>query len=476
MQNGSPAVIPDVFADDRVPQEAYRATFVRSLAMVPVRPEAPIAAIGAYWAEPHRASECELDVLQALANATALALVNVDLIQDLGRSLEAERVARRAAEEANRAKDAFLATLSHELRTPLSVIRGWVWQLKQPDVAPEIVQRAAEVIDRNTTLQARLVEDLLDSSRATAGKLQLETRFVDLTDVARHVAELGTPAAQAKGIRLQTGRSLPCVVWGDPDRLQQALWNVVGNAIKFTPGGGTVRISVGRGERRIFAEVQDTGMGIASELLPYVFEPFRQADASTTRRHGGLGLGLTIAKQLVELHGGEISVASPGLDAGTTVTIELPVPALLEDPEGWPGLRAGSDQDAPSLKGVTVLVVDDEQDAAEAVRRLLEIHGATVRVETTAREALAHIEEDPPDVLISDIAMPGMDGIELIQKIRASQTAARTVPAAALTAFSGAEYEEKAKRAGFQTFVPKPVALEDLASTVARLAARRRGH
>ncbi len=476
MQRGSPAVIPDIYADPRVPHDAYRSTFVKSMLMVPVRPEAPIAAIGAYWASRHEACPQELELLQALANATALALLNVDLYQGLQRSLEAEREARRAAEQASHAKDAFLATLSHELRTPLSVIRGWVYQLKQPGVAADVVQRAAEVIDRNTSLQARLVEDLLDSSRATAGKLCIDPRFVDLSDVARAVAELATPAAPANGIRIPAARGLPCVVWGDPDRLQQVLWNVVGNAVKFTPEGGAVRIAVGRGERRIFVEVQDSGVGIAPEVLAHVFEPFRQADTSTTRRHGGLGLGLTIAKQLVELHGGEIRAASPGPDAGTTVTIELPVPALLEEPVGWPGLRAGSDQDAPSLKGVTVLVVDDEQDAAEAVRRLLEIHGATVRVENTAREALAQIEADPPDVLISDIAMPGMDGLELIQQIRASETAARSVPAAALTAFSSAEYEEKAKQAGFQTFVPKPVALEDLASTVAKLAARRRGH
>ncbi len=476
MQHGCPVAIPDVYADERVPQEAYRPTFVKSLAMVPVRPEAPIAAIGAYWAERHQASDEEIATLQALANATALALASAALYQDLQRSLESEREARRSAEEANRAKDAFLATLSHELRTPLNVIRGWVWQLKQAGLEPETVKRAAEVIDRNTALQARLVDDLLDSSRAMAGKLQLSPRFVDLAAVARSVAELATPAAQAKGIRIQVGRGLPCVVWGDPDRLQQVLWNVVSNAVKFTAEGGQVHLAVGRGERRIFVEVQDNGIGIEPEVLPHVFEPFRQADSSTTRHHGGLGLGLSIAKQLVELHGGEIRAWSAGRDAGTVVTVELPVPALLEDPAGWPGLRAGSDQDAPSLKGISVLVVDDEQDAAEAVRRLLEIHGANVRVERSAREALVQLEEDPPDVLISDIAMPGMDGFDLIQKLRASTSSARTVPAAALTAFSGPEYEERAKRAGFQTFVPKPVALEDLASTVAKLAARRRGH
>ena len=339
-----------------------------------------------------------------------------------------------------------------------------------------MARRAAEVIERNTALQTRLVEDLLDSQRATSGKLRLNPHLVDIAEIARAVIELATPAAQAKGIRLQMGRGLPCVVWGDPDRLQQVVWNVVGNAVKFTPDGGQVSVAVGRGERRIFVEVSDNGIGIEPEVLPHVFEPFRQADSSTTRHHGGLGLGLAIARQLVELHGGEVRAESAGRGSGTTVTLEFPIPALLEEPAAWPGMRAGSDHDAPSLEGLSVLVVDDEQDAGEAVRRLLEMHGASVNVERSARDALARLEHEAPDVLLCDIAMPEMDGFDLIQRVRASPAQSRTVPAAALTAFSGAEYEERAKRAGYQTFVPKPVMPEDLASTVARLAARRRGH
>jgi CheY-like chemotaxis protein/anti-sigma regulatory factor (Ser/Thr protein kinase) len=339
-----------------------------------------------------------------------------------------------------------------------------------------MMRRAAEVIERNTTLQTRLVEDLLDTQRAMSGKLRLNPRLVDVAEVARTVIELATPAAQAKGIRLQMGRGLPCVVWGDPDRLQQIVWNVVGNAVKFTPDGGLVNIAVGRGERRIFVEVRDNGAGIEPDVMPHIFEPFRQGDSSTTRSHGGLGLGLAITRQLVELHGGEVRAESAGKDQGTTITIEFPIPALLEEPASWPGLRAGSDHDAPSLEGLSVLVVDDEQDAGEAVRRLLEIHGASVNVERSPREALARMEREAPDVLLCDIAMPEMDGFDLIQRVRASPTQARSVPAAALTAFTGPEYEEKAKRAGYQTFVPKPVMPEDLASTVAKLAARRRGH
>jgi CheY-like chemotaxis protein/anti-sigma regulatory factor (Ser/Thr protein kinase) len=339
-----------------------------------------------------------------------------------------------------------------------------------------MARRAAEVIERNTAIQTRLVEDLLDSQRAASGKLRLNPQLVDLAEIARAVIDLATPAAQAKGIRIQMGRGLPCVVWGDADRLQQVAWNVVGNAVKFTPDGGQVNVAVGRGERRIFMEVTDTGIGIEPDVLPHVFEPFRQADSSTTRQHGGLGLGLAIARQLVELHGGEVRAESAGRGSGTKMTLEFPIPALLEEPSGWPGLRAGSDHDAPNLEGLSVLVVDDEQDAGEAVRRLLEMHGASVNVERSARDALARLEHESPDVLLCDIAMPEMDGFDLIQRLRASPTQARSVPAAALTAFSGPEYEERAKRAGYQTFVPKPVMPEDLASTVARLAARRRGH
>ncbi|HVO13140.1 MAG TPA: ATP-binding protein [Vicinamibacteria bacterium] len=476
MKNRRPAAIGDIYADPRVPHDAYRSTFVKSLAVVPVRPEDPIAAIGAYWARPHQATEGELATLQALANAAALALANVALYDELERRIDAEREARQAAEAANRTKDEILSILSHELRSPLNVIRGWVWQLKQPNATPQTVQRAAEVIERNTAAQTRLVEDLLDAQRAMSGRLQLNPRLLDLAEICRTVVELATPAAQAKGLRLHMGRGLPCIVWGDPDRLQQVVWNVVSNAVKFTPDGGQVWLAVGRGERRICVEVRDSGVGIEPELLPHVFEPFRQGDSSSTRRHGGLGLGLAIARQLVELHGGEVRAESAGPHKGTTVTIELPVPALLEEPAPWPGLRAGSDHDAPSLQGLSVLVVDDEQEAGEAVRRLLEMHGATVSVERSARDALARLERESPDVLISDIAMPGMDGFDLIQQVRASPARSHTVPAAALTAFSGPEIEEKVRRAGFQTFVPKPVAPEDLASTVARLAARRRGH
>jgi hypothetical protein len=388
---------------------------------------------------------------------------------------EAER-ARATAEEATRAKDRFLAVVSHELRSPLAAALNWAYMLRQR-LDDEAAGLAIEGVERSVQLSVRLIEDLLDVSRITQGKLRLEMADVDLRGIVSAVADSNRLLAEAKRVTLAVRLpQAPVRVHGDAGRLRQIVENLLSNAVKFTPEGGRIDVDLRPGPQGGELTVRDTGVGIPAGMLPHVFEPFRQGDSSTTRRHAGLGLGLAITRQLVELHGGEVRAESPGPDQGTTVTIELPVPALLEEPAPWPGLRAGSDHDAPSLQGLSVLVVDDEQDAGEAVRRLLEMHGATVNVERSARDALARLEHESPDVLISDIAMPGMDGFDLIQQVRASPTQARSVPAAALTAFSGPEVEEKVRRAGFQTFVPKPVAPEDLASTVARLAARRRGH
>jgi signal transduction histidine kinase len=302
--------------------------------MVPVRAEAPIAAIGAYWARPHAATPEELAVLQTLADASSLALANVDLYQELQQSLERERRARLAAEDVNRAKDEFLATLSHELRTPLNVIQGWVWTLNQPGVPEDIARRATEALERNVRLQARLIEDLLDISRAVAGKLTLERRTVGLGGLAGVAVEALRPDARAKNIslRLRVEGEVP-VVWADPDRLQQVLSNLLSNAIKFTPKGGAVDVTVRRGERSVLVEVRDTGAGLDPDFTSEMFKPFRQADSSSTRHFQGLGLGLAIVKRIVELHGGTVKAASPGLGLGTTMTVELPEAEPEVEPE-----------------------------------------------------------------------------------------------------------------------------------------------
>jgi two-component system CheB/CheR fusion protein len=329
-------VIPDIYSDDRIPHDAYRPTFVKSLMMVPVRREDPIAAIGAYWAAYHVATPMEIGVLQSLADAAALALYNVQLDGNLKAALRQEREARESAESASRLKDEFLALLSHELRTPLHVINNWLWQLKQgKSVPPMILSRAIEVIERNTALQSRLVDDLLDVSRAAAGKMSIDSQLVQVGSLTEAVVDLSQPAAKEKSITLTLSRKDDPEVWGDPDRLQQVLTNVVSNAIKFSSKGGRVDVQVTRDGSRVSVVVKDEGEGVPAEFLPHMFDRFRQADASMTRRQGGLGLGLTIVREIMSLHGGTVRAESAGKDQGTTIHLEF---AVAENSQAGSGL------------------------------------------------------------------------------------------------------------------------------------------
>ncbi|MET0661036.1 MAG: HAMP domain-containing sensor histidine kinase, partial [Steroidobacteraceae bacterium] len=355
MLNKQAALVPDIFADRRIPVDAYRPTFVKSLFMMPVGDEDPVAAIGAYWAEPHVATGAEQAVLEALAKAAALALRNIHLDGQLQEALKREQEARRSAEDAGRVKDEFLATLSHELRTPLHVIQNWIWQLKRSMPADPRLQKALEVIERNSELQSRLIEDLLDVSRATSGKLKVQTQLVDLAAMCTAVIEIVQLSARAKSIELECERERAPYVWGDPDRIQQILWNVLTNAIKFTPEHGRVRLQVTRGARHACVYVEDTGIGVAPQFLPHVFDRFRQADASSTRRFGGLGLGLTIVKELMSLHGGSVRAESDGLGKGLKVSLEFPVPAVLDQPGSWLMRRAGVELPGTRLDGISVL-------------------------------------------------------------------------------------------------------------------------
>jgi signal transduction histidine kinase len=332
MINRTHTVIPDIYLDERIPHDAYRPTFVKSLVMVPVRREDPIAAIGAYWARYHAATPAEVGVLQSLADAAALALSNVQLDGELKAALRQERDARAAAESASRLKDEFLALLSHELRTPLHVINNWLWQLKQgKNIQPAILEKALDVIERNTALQCRLVDDLLDVSRAAAGKLSIESKLVEIGALAAMVVELTQPSAREKSITLALDAPEHLRVWGDSDRLQQVLMNVVSNGIKFTGKGGAVQVQVKRDGSRAVIEVSDNGAGVAPDFLPHMFERFRQGDAGITRRQGGLGLGLTIVREIMSLHGGTVNAMSAGLDHGTTIRLEF---ALAESARG----------------------------------------------------------------------------------------------------------------------------------------------
>jgi signal transduction histidine kinase/CheY-like chemotaxis protein len=387
--------------------------------------------------------------------------------QEKAALLGLEQAARRESEAANRLKDEFLATLSHELRTPLNAILGWVALLQAGKTDPRTLERAMTVIERNARAQAQLVDDLLDVSRIITGKLALDLRAVDLPAVLQEVADAIRPAAEAKGIEVEVEveEGMPRLK-ADPARLQQMVWNLVSNAVKFTPGEGRVWIRARRRDRRVEIEVEDRGSGIDEAFLPHVFERFRQQDSSTTRAHGGLGLGLAIVRHLVELHGGEVEAESPGQGQGALFRIRLPLrPAPEADEEARP------DEVAGDLGGLRVLLVEDEPDARELYRVILEENGARVVDVASAAEALVSFEVAPPDVLVSDIGLQGTDGYELIARIRSLPAAqGGSVPAVALTAYAGKEHERRALAAGFQMHVSKPVAAGELVALVRELA------
>ncbi len=382
--------------------------------------------------------------------------------------LEREQAARHEAESANRLKDEFLATLSHELRTPLNAILGWAGLLQAGKTDPETLDRATVVIERNALAQAQLVEDLLDVSRIITGKLSLDLRPVDLPAVLQTVADTVRPAAEAKRLtlELELEDSLP-TLFCDPARLQQAIWNLVSNAVKFTPAEGRIWVRARRRDGDVLIEVEDQGIGIDPAFLPHVFERFRQEDSSTTRVHGGLGLGLAIVRHLVELHGGEVEVESPGPGRGATFRIRLPV-----RPASMPAAGPRAAEAEGDLGGLHVLLVEDEADARELYGMILDAAGAAVTTASSASEALAHFEEEPPDVLVSDIGLPGMDGYELMRRIRErSADRGGAVPAIALTAYAGKEHERRAVASGFQLHAAKPVAAAELVALVHELAA-----
>ena len=406
-------------------------------------------------------------------------LIFTDLSESLRELLEGEKAARAEAESASRLKDEFLATLSHELRTPLNSILGWGHMLVEGSLPEEKRAHALATILRNATAQHRLIEDLLDVSRIVNGNLRLSVESVDLATVIDAAVEAVRPAADAKDVKVVVDVK-PGVgnVRGDASRLQQVVWNLATNAVKFTPRGGTVTLSLAAGKDSVEIRVVDTGAGIAPEFLPYVFDRFRQEDGGITRRNGGLGLGLSIARQLVELHGGSITVKSDGLGKGAAFVVELPfAPQKAIAPAPRPATRStnghGTRGGSKELEGVSVLVVDDERDARELLQSAFEQHGAIVTTAASAAEGLAAIASERPTVIVSDIGMPGEDGYAFIRKVRAlsPENGGRT-PALALTAYARAEDRVRALREGFQTHAAKPVEPVELLTLVASLARR----
>jgi signal transduction histidine kinase/ActR/RegA family two-component response regulator len=386
---------------------------------------------------------------------------------------------RVEAEEANRVKDEFLATISHEIRTPLTAILGWAQMLKKFDLADPKVRKGVDVIERNAWAQTRLVEDILDVSRIITGKLRIEARPVSLRAAVEGALETVRSGAEAKGIAVDVQID-PAVgpLLGDQDRLQQVIWNLLSNAVKFTPRGGQIAVSVRGADGQVEIAVSDTGKGIPTDFLPFVFDRFSQAEGGTSRTQAGLGLGLAIVRHLVELHGGTVHAASEGDERGATFIVRLPVRTSVPAQEGDEATPASSEKAPPmsaapdALSGVRVLVVDDETDARELIRLMLERTGATTHGAASAEEAFAALSSFHPNVLVSDIGMPGEDGYSLITRIRllGSEDPRGEIPAVALSAYARVDDHKKALLAGFDAHVAKPVSQPELIATVKRLA------
>jgi len=399
--------------------------------------------------------------------------------RDITRQKEAQRNLAEAHEQLKRAsqvKAEFLTTLSHELRTPLNAILGWV-QILKDGTGPEDLATALPVIERNVRMQSQMIEDLLDMGRIEAGKVRLDMQRVDLAAVVDAGIETVRPAAAAKAIRLTTAfGNVSGIIMGDRDRLQQVVWNLLSNAIKFTPRKGHIHIMTKHVASHVEICVTDSGIGIAQEFLGQVFDRFRQADATTTRRHGGLGLGLSIVKHLTELHGGSVRAESNGLGQGATFIVSLPLQSVREDTFETAHTRRMTAVDQagiePNLEGVKVLVVDDEEDSVTTVKRILQRRGAEVCSARSMDEALEVFKRFAPHVIISDIGMPEHDGYELIAQLR-KLPGGRSVPAVALTALARSDDRTRALRAGFQLHVAKPVDFTELIAVVQNLASLR---
>jgi PAS domain S-box-containing protein len=449
IRTGRHAVIDDIYNDGRINPANYQPTFVQSLATMPIGSGNPIAAIGVYWSRRFHAGKYEIELLQSLASAADLALAGV-------RAYNEARSARTEVELANRLKDEFLAALSLELRNPLNTIVGNAEILLRAQEAKQskFIWQVAETIRRNSMIQAQVINDLLDLSRLQANKLVLNPQVIDLAPLISEAVQVIGPEAEAKRILLDVNLSNePVMVNADAARIQQIAWNLLANAIKFTPGGGRIFLSLARNNREAVLVVEDTGQGIEPDLLPYIFDIFRQADVGGARRQSGMGIGLALVRQLVELHGGRVEARSVGVGRGARLIVRLPI--FESDFEDAPPPGDGA------LRGVRILLVDDTLDSLNALSALLQSEGAHVVSASSGAEALNIARISFFDLLLSDILMPGMDGYEMLKRLRAIPTMTN-IPAIAITGFGRPEDVEKARAAGFTRHITKPLNFEEL--------------
>ncbi|MCW5960234.1 MAG: PAS domain S-box protein [Pyrinomonadaceae bacterium] len=482
-----PLIINDIRTDNRLSDEdrsAFETYGIRALIAFPLHKRNRIvASMSINHSEVREWRLDEIELVGLISNRFWESIERAKVVKDLQQSLEREQDARRAAEEASKIKDEFLATVSHELRTPLNAILGWSTLLRSGKLEGNGAKRAMETVERNARSQSQLIDDLLDISRIITGKLRLEVQTLELSEIIEAAVDAVRPAADAKEIRIQLLLdSNVGPVSGDADRLQQVFWNLLSNAVKFTPKGGRIQVTLERVNSHIEITIADSGKGIDPEFLPHIFDRFRQGDQTTTRRQGGLGLGLSIVRQLVEMHGGTVQVQSEGEGKGTAFTVSLPRLIAnkrnLEPNRTHPTVSKEflSFDCAPQLTDLRVLVVDDEKDARELLRYVLETCGSTVKTASSAKVALETLESSSFDILISDVGMPGEDGFALIKKIRElPPEKGGRLPAIALTAYARVEDRVKALTAGFQIHIPKPVEPVELIAVVASLGKRNSG-
>ena len=464
-------------------REAARKAGIRACHSTPLisRRGDTVGVLCMLFAEPHRPSDRETRLMDLYARIAADSIESARLhqrlqqeLEDRQQSLAREHIARADAETANRMKDEFLATVSHELRTPLNAILGWSHILRGGKLDETTIMRGVEVIERNAQTQAQLIEDILDASRVITGNLRLNRDPVDLSTVVNAATDSVRLSAETKGIQLAVMLD-PAArhAAGDANRLQQVVWNLLANAIKFTASGGRVEVRLEREDGQARITVRDTGEGVAPEFLPFIFDRFRQADSTITRRHGGLGLGLAIVRHLVELHEGTVRAESAGEGYGSSFIVRLPLAERVEGARIGP---AGAPASPPALQGQHILVVDDDRDALDMLALVLTDAGAAVRTASSAAEALALLRWIRPDVLVSDLAMPDEDGYSLIRNIRAiERETGHETPAVALTAYVRVQDRARAVAAGFDVFVEKPVDPEELIAVLSGIADSRAG-
>jgi len=477
--SNEPAWIPNVLQDTNFPR-AFIAAEERLLSAFgfPIRIGSEVLGVVEFFSREMREPDGELlTLVGAIGGQIGQFKKRKRAEVERAASLERERAIRAEAEKANRLKDEFLATLSHELRTPLNAVIGWSRMLRSGKLDRQSSTHALDVIERNAWAQKQIIEDILDVSRVITGKLQLKVGPVDLVTVVDGALDAVRPALEAKDIEIETIIDAGLkMISGDPDRLQQVVWNLLSNAAKFTPNSGKVEIRVACTEKNVQIQVCDTGPGINAAFLPFVFERFRQGDGSTTRTHGGLGLGLAIVRHLVELHGGTISVENRDDGQGAKFTVKLPKPTGELRPEALATAAAAfreSEAELPSLERLRILVVDDETDALDLISMELTQRGAIVTSVNNAKEALDKLETSEFDLLISDVGMPEIDGYDLIRQVRKGEAGKQNrIPAVALTAYARVQDRMRAILAGYNTHVPKPVEANELVTVVAGLAGR----